>query len=159
MQGRRGAPFSSKLVSSPGLSSKPDREGEDVLNPVVCCKGLTTGCPERCMCVHIHMCCAVLSRTVMSDSLCPWDSPGKNTGMGCHALFQGIFLTQGSNPGLPYCRQILYHLSHQESSGILEWVADPFCKGTSWPRNQTRVSCIAGRFFTSWATQEACIHT
>ena len=39
---------------------------------------------------------------------CPWDSPGKNTGVGCHALLQGIFLTQGSNPGL-HCRQILYH--------------------------------------------------
>ena len=46
--------------------------------------------------------------------LCPWDSPGKNTGVGCHFLLQGIFPTQGSNPGLPHCRQILYHLSHQE---------------------------------------------
>ena len=41
------------------------------------------------------------------------DSPGKNTGVGCHALLQGIFPTQGSNPGLPHCRQIFYHLSHQ----------------------------------------------
>ena len=41
------------------------------------------------------------------------DSPGKNTGVGCHALLQGIFLTQGSNPGLPHCRCVLYHLSHQ----------------------------------------------
>ena len=44
------------------------------------------------------------------------DSPGKNTGVGCHALLQGIFPTQGSNPGLPHCRQILYHLSHQEDA-------------------------------------------
>ena len=51
------------------------------------------------------------------------DSPGKNTGMGCHALLQGIFPTQGSNPGLPHCRRILYHLSHQENPRILEWVA------------------------------------
>ena len=43
------------------------------------------------------------------------DSPGQNTGVGCHALFQGIFPTQGSNPGLPHCRQILHHLSHQGS--------------------------------------------
>ena len=43
------------------------------------------------------------------------DSPGKNTGVGCHALLQGIFPTHGSNPGLPHCRQILYHLNHQES--------------------------------------------
>ena len=43
------------------------------------------------------------------------DSPGKNTGMGCYALLQGIFPTQGLNPGLPCCRQIVYHLSHQGS--------------------------------------------
>ena len=41
------------------------------------------------------------------------DSPGKNTGMGCRALLQGIFPTQGPNPGLPHCRQRLYCLSHQ----------------------------------------------
>ena len=44
--------------------------------------------------------------------LCPWDFPGKSTGVGCR-LLQGIFLTQGSNPGLLHCRQTLYHLSHQ----------------------------------------------
>ena len=60
---------------------------------------------------------------------------------------RGIFLTQGSNPGLPHCRQILHQLSHQGSPRILEWVAYPFSRGSSWPRNQTRVSCIAGRFF------------
>ena len=43
----------------------------------------------------------------------PWDSPGKNTGVGCH--LQGIFPTQGSNPGLRHCRQMLYPLSHQGS--------------------------------------------
>ena len=43
------------------------------------------------------------------------DSPGKNTGVGCHALLQGIFPTQGSNPGLPHCRRILYRLNHQGS--------------------------------------------
>ena len=43
------------------------------------------------------------------------DSPGKNIGVGRHALLQGIFPTQGSNPSLPHCRQILYHLSHQGS--------------------------------------------
>ena len=44
--------------------------------------------------------------------LCPWDFPGKNTGMGCHFLLQGILLTQGLNPGLLHCRQTLHHLSH-----------------------------------------------
>ena len=45
----------------------------------------------------------------------PWDFLGKSTGMGCHFLLQGIFLTQGSNPGLLHCRQTLYCLSHQGS--------------------------------------------
>ena len=40
------------------------------------------------------------------------DSPGKNTGVGCHSLLQQIFPTWGWNPGLLHCRQILYHLSH-----------------------------------------------
>ena len=40
--------------------------------------------------------------------LCPWDSPGENTGVGCHVLLQGSFRTQGSNPYLSHCRQILY---------------------------------------------------
>ena len=47
--------------------------------------------------------------------LCPWDFPGKNTGVGCHFLLQEIFPTQGLNPGLPHCRQTLYRLSQQGS--------------------------------------------
>ena len=43
------------------------------------------------------------------------DSLGKNTGVGCYTFLQGTFPTQGSNPGLPHCRQILYYLSHQGS--------------------------------------------
>ena len=73
-----------------------------------------------------------LNRSVVSDSLWPCglysppgssvhgDSPGKNTGEGCYALLQGIFPTQGSNPGQPHCRLILYQLSHQ---------------GSPWPRS------------------------
>ena len=45
--------------------------------------------------------------------LCPWDSPGKNTGMGCHSLLQGIFPSQRVNPGLLHCKQILYQGSYQ----------------------------------------------
>ena len=45
--------------------------------------------------------------------LCPWDSPGKNTGVGSHSLLQGIFPTQGWDLGLLHCRQILYRLSHR----------------------------------------------
>ena len=59
----------------------------------------------------------------------PWNSPGWNTGVGSCSLFQGIFPTQGSNPGLPHRRWILYQLSHQGSPRILEWVAYPFSRG------------------------------
>ena len=48
----------------------------------------------------------------LARPLCPWDSPGKNAGMSCHFLLQGIFPTQGLNPPLLHCRQILYPLSH-----------------------------------------------
>ena len=61
------------------------------------------------------------SCSVMSNSLWPhglysaWNSPGQNTGVGSLSLLQGIFPTQGLNPGLPHCRRILYQLSHQGS--------------------------------------------
>ena len=53
--------------------------------------------------------------TIATRLLCPWNSPGKNTGVDCHFFLQGIFSTQRSNLGLLHCRQILYHLSHQGS--------------------------------------------
>ena len=68
------------------------------------------------------------------------------------AFLQGIFPTQGLNPGLPHCRQILYQLSHKGRPRIQEWVAYPFSSGSSQCRNQTRVSCIVGGFFTNWAS-------
>ena len=74
--------------------------------------------------------------------------------LGSLSLLQGIFPTQGSNPGLLHCRWILYQLSHKESPRTLKWVAFPFFRGSSWPRDRTGVSCIAGRFFTNWATRE-----
>ena len=61
----------------------------------------------------------------------PWNSPGQNTGVGSHSLLQGIFPTQGSNPGLPHCRRILYQLSHHGNATVLEWVAYPFSRGSS----------------------------
>ena len=51
--------------------------------------------------------------TVAHQVLFPWDSPSKNTGVSCHFLLWGFFLTKGSNLGLLHCRQILYHLSYQ----------------------------------------------
>ena len=101
------------------------------------------------------------SHWVFSNSLqacglySPWNSLGQNTGVGSLSLLQGIFPTQGSNQGLLHCRQILYQMSHKGSPRILEWVAYPFSRGSSWPRNWTRVSCTAGVFFTNWAIKEA----
>ena len=95
------------------------------------------------------------SCSVVSSSLQPHGlyssgySPGQNTGMGSLSLLQGIFPTQGSNPGLPHCRRILYQLSYQGSPRMLEQVAFPLSSGSSRPRNQTGVSCIAGGFFTN----------
>ena len=133
----------------------------------------------ECECVCTYAVC-VLRGSVVSDSSWPHvlvtpctrdpmdcslpgssghgDSPGKNIGVGCHTILQRIFPTLGSNPGLMCCKRILYHLSHQGSPWILEWVAYPFSRGFSWPRNWSRGSCITGGFFISWATKEA-IHT
>ena len=100
------------------------------------------------------------SHSVMSDSLqphglySPWNSPGQNTGVGSFSHLQGIFPTHRSNPGLLQCRWILYQLSHKGSPRILELVAYPSSSGSSWPRNRTRGSCIAGRFFTNWGIRE-----
>ena len=80
------------------------------------------------ICLHISMhSCSV---TQLCPTLCnsmdwswqptrllyPWNFPGKNTGVGCHALLQGLFPIQGLNPGLSHCRWILYHLSHEGSA-------------------------------------------
>ena len=80
---------------------------------------------HSCICVYqytcTHMCASVLSCVWLfvipwtTRLLCPWNSPGKNTGVVCHSLLQGFFPAQGSNPGFLHFGQILYHLSHQIS--------------------------------------------
>ena len=108
------------------------------------------------------LCLVIQSRLTLCD---PMDSrpPGscvhgeslsKNTG-GLPCPPPGDLLNPVSNPGLPHCRRILYHLSHQGSPWILEWVTYPFSRGSSLSRNWTGISCIAGKFFTSWATRKA----
>ena len=113
--------------------------------------------------------------TIAARLLCPWDSPDKNTGVGCHAILQGIFLTQRSNPGLLHWQTDslpaepperersesrssvsdslqphgLYTVHGTLQARILEWVVMPSSRGSSQARDQTQVSCIAGRFFTS----------
>ena len=78
--------------------------------------------------------CSVLSDSLRPHGLySPWNSPGQNTGVGSLSLLQGIFPTQGSNPGLPHGRWILYQLSHKGSPRILEWVVYPFSSRSSQP--------------------------
>ena len=97
------------------------------------------------------------SHSVMFNSLQPhglyrpWNSPGQNTGVGSLSLLQGIFPTQGLNPGLLHCRRILYQLSHKGSPRVLEWVTYPFSSGSSQRRNQIGVSW---GFFTNWAIRD-----
>jgi len=82
---------------------------------------------------YIYLCCAVLSCSVVSTVFDPMecsppgysvhgDSPGRNTGVGCHALLQGIFPTQGLNPCLLHCRRILYRLDNQQK--VVEWMTE-----------------------------------
>ena len=60
--------------------------------------------------------CSVVSNSLQSHRLySPWNSPGQDIGVGSHSRLQGFFPTQGSNPGLPHCKWILYHLNHQGS--------------------------------------------
>ena len=82
------------------------------------------------VCVYIYMCVCARLFAQLCLTLCDpmncsspgssvhGNSPGKNTRVGCHAPPQGLFPTQRSNPGLPYFRWILYHLSHQGSPYI-----------------------------------------
>ena len=101
--------------------------------------------------VKVTQSCLILQPHGLYSS---WNSPGQSTEVGSLSLLQGIFPTQGSNPGHPHCRWILYQLSYKGSPRILEWVAYPFSRESSQPRNQTGVSCIAGRFFTNWPMRE-----
>ena len=66
-------------------------------------------------CMPAHSVTLVVTFSGPAKLFCPWDSPGENTGMGCHVLLQGIFPSQGLNLGLLHCRHILYCLSHQGS--------------------------------------------
>ena len=100
---------------------------------------------------------------------CPWNSPGKNTGMGNHPLLQWVFPTQGSNPDLPHCRQILYHLSHRWGMLIMgkarhawwrrQWHPTPvLLPGKSHGWRSLVGSSPWGRWVAhDWATSLSCI--
>ena len=87
------------------------------------------------MCVLVAQSCPTLGNPVDYSQACSsvyGDSPGKNTGEACHALLQGIFPTQGLNPGLWHCKWILYQLSHQGSPrGVMDAVISRMRRETS----------------------------
>ena len=95
---------------------------------------------------------------VASDSCDPVDfsPPGQNSGVDCHFLLQGIFLTQGSNTGSLHCRQILYRLSYQESPlhsyRILVFVPSPhmFFKLLSYHFGPTYIMVNKAMSLSSW---------
>ena len=113
----------SPALQADSLLSEPP--GKPMYIHVLCCVKLLQLCLTLC---NPKDC----SPPVHGILLCPWDSPGKNIGVGCHALLQGIFLTQGSNPGLLHCRQILYYLNHQGSplskATVFQMFEDHMCQ-------------------------------
>ena len=99
-------------------------------------------CPTLCE-PHGYTVHGILHTRILEWSIpSPWDLP--NPGIESRSPT----LQVDSLPG---------KLSHQGSPRILEWVAYPFSSGSSWSRNWTRISCIAGGFFTSWAAREALV--
>ena len=100
------------------------------------------------MLVYSVVNCSVVSNSLQPVRLlCLWTSPGKNIGVGCHALLPEIFSTQGLNPGLPNCRRNLYCLSHQGSLRIYE----PLEAG------YTGETALIHRFFTFSSTVCVCV--
>ena len=104
--------------------------------------------------------CSVMSNSLWPHGLySPWNSPGQNTGVGSLSLLQGIFPTQGSNPGLPHCRRILYQLSHKGSPwttlGPLEKPLSLWNNGTGcgWPHSSTSPHMLAlqSSFLEMWS--------
>ena len=144
-----------------------------------------------CSCLTVYLfsfssfwypsCCCVC--LVMSDSCNPidcqsprlsarllhlWDSPGENTGAGCHFHLQGISLTQESNPGLLHCRQTFYWLSYEGSpwepslrgKGVMTTLASPGCPGVSWASGFLLPALCQGVFMegdaSPWNDKVAC---
>ena len=123
------------------------------------------------VCIYIYiMKSESESHSVVSDSLqphglhSPWNSPGQNTGLGSLSFLQGIFPTQGSNPGLPHCRRILYQLSHHMTTGkIIALIRQTFVsKGMSLLFNMLSRLVIAflprsKRLFISWLQSPSAV--
>ena len=122
-----------------------------------------------CMQLYENWMCAVLSCSVISDSLWPHgqrslagyihgDSPGKNTGVGCHVLLQGIFPTQGSNPGLPHSGEFFTVWATREALRI-EWYYSKSMgsskSGASIGKRLMKSSCHYNQQLAMWLLQVA----
>ena len=100
---------------------------------------------QLCLTLRNPMDCSPSGSSVLVMSV-RWhgDSPGKNTGVGCHALLQGIFPIQGSNLGLLHCRWILHHLSHQ-GSPLSTLVHSNSCTFEDWGNTEFAVVKNGGK--------------
>ena len=107
---------------------------------------------QLCLTLFHLMVCSLPGSSVHGDS------PGKNTGVGCHALIQGIFPTQGLNPGLPHCRWITYHLSHQELKSLLMKVKEESEK-VGLKLNIQKTKIMASGPITSWEIDGETVET
>ena len=100
--------------------------------------------------------CESKNHSVMSDSLrphglySPWNSPGQNTRVGSLSLLQWIFLTQGSNRGLLYCRRILYQPSHQGSPHIYKSPANCVAHKPAVWTGSNRTACLCSMQGWGW---------
>ena len=106
--------------AAPGLGVGPLTLGSAVCWPTACVRACV------CVCARAHTCsvvsdCLLPHRLQPTRFLCVWDSPGKSTGVGGHSLLQGIFPTQGRNPGLLRLQAGSSLLSHQGSPGGILW--------------------------------------
>ena len=109
---------------------------------------------KRCCSLVAQLCLTLCNfmDCISSGSSVYGDSIGKNTGVGCHALLQGIFPTQGSTPGLLHWQMGSLTLAPpgKPHYGLLEWVAMPSSRGSSQLRNRTQVSFTRSEFFIVW---------
>ena len=123
-------------------------------------------CFHQCS-TNDHMCaCSVISSSFLTAPphanglwptklLCPWDFPGKSTGVGCHSLLQGIFSTQGLNPHHLHCTQIVYRLSNQGSPQLMMQVLKQL-SGNSFLQ-RSHLECVH-REGESFLSRELYIH-
>ena len=112
---------------------------------------------EVCMCVLVVQSYLTVQPHGLQPSrlLCPWNSPGKNTGVNCSSLLQCMKVKSKSEVaqvcptlrGPMDCSPAGSSVHGILQARILEWVTMPSSRGSSQPRDQTQVSCISGRFF------------